>query len=540
MRAGWKGKVSPVAKTIKCPFCGKLADPKLNSCPHCGNYLQKRRASGDRAAASGPHHQCPTCNAVVQEGDIVCVACGTNLLTGQQIAGQKLTAAAPRHDFSRPLWIAAAAVIAIVVLGGAAYGAYVVFRDPVTQATGLVEQGRVSEANRILEEYVDNNPESARGWFALGEVQWRTRQYASAADSFEEVQELNPREEQAGKLALLALRALDDPSNLSREIAVLERHVEHHPEDGEAWYLLALARGADGDVAGQVEAMEQALRLGADESHSRGLMGVGLALQGQYQQAAEAIREVLEDAPQEGDLQAALGFVANMQGNHDAAIQHLEDAIDQGTEVEREVRTQLGLLLVAEGRAAEAQAHLQTVTAQADAPPAARFFQAVSQRGQGRQQDALNTFEQLMEEDHPFAQHAAAQAADIYLDRGDTGAARETVEQALQASGESAPLLTLEGRIHMMEEEYDEARELFRRAIQINSEYAPARLENGLLLVQRRAFSEGIRELERYVELTDPETPGAQVDDVNALIEQLKQSGAAARRASVARARVRS
>ncbi|MFP4191597.1 MAG: tetratricopeptide repeat protein [Candidatus Hydrogenedentota bacterium] len=467
------------------------------------------------------------------------MACGTNLLTGQQIAGQKLTAAV-RHDFSRPLWIAAAALIAIVVLGGAAYGAYVVFRDPVTQATGLVEQGRVSEANRILEEYVDNNAESARGWLALGEVQWRTRQYASAADSFEQVQELNPREEQAGKLALLALRGLDDPSNSSREIAVLERHVEHHPEDGEAWYLLALARGADGDSAGQLEAMEQALRLGADEPHSRGLMGVGLALQGQYEQAAEAIREVLEDAPQEGDLEAALGFVAHMQGNHDAAIQHLEDALDQGTELEREVRTQLGLLLVAEGRAAEAQSHLQAVTAQADARPVARFFQAVSQRGRGRQQDALNTFEQLMEEDHPFAQHAAAQAADIYLDRGDTSAAREAVEQALQALGDSAPLLTLEGRIHMIEEEYDEARELFRRAIQIDSEYAPARLENGLLLVQRRAFSEGIRELERYVELIDPETPGAQVDDVNALIEQLKQSGAAARRASAARARVRS
>lgn len=502
--------------------------------------MQKGRASGGgRAAASGPHHQCPSCNAVVQEGDIVCVACGTNLLTGQQIANQKLTAA-PRRDLSRLLWIAAAAVIAIVVLGGAAYGAYVVFRDPVTQATRLVEQGRVSEANRLLEEYVDDNPESARGWFALGEVQWRTRQYASAADSFERVQELDPREERAGKLTLLALRALNDPANLAREIAVLERHVEHYPEDGEAWYLLALARGTHGDVAGQVEAMERALRLGADEPQSLGFMGVGLALQGQYERAAEAIREVLEDAPQEGDLQAALGFVAHMQGNHDTAIQHLEDALDEGTELEREVRTQLGLLLVAEGRAAEAQVHLQAVTAQADAPPAARFFQAVSERGRGRQQDALNAFEQLMEEDHPFAQHAATQVADIYLDRGDTSAARDAVDQALQTLGDSASLLTLEGRIYMMEEEYDEARDLFRRAIQVDPDYAPARLENGLLLVQRRAFSEGIRELERYVELIDPETPGAQVDAVSALIEQLKQSGAAGRQASAPAVRMRS
>ncbi len=529
-----------MAKTINCPFCGKLADPKLNACPHCGNYLQKGRASGGRAAASGPHQQCPSCNAVVQEGDIVCVACGTNLLTGQQIAGQKLTPAAPQRDYMRILWMAAAAVIAIVVLGGAAYGAYIVFRDPVTQAVRLVEQGRVSEANRVLEEYVDDNPDSARGWFTLGEVQWRTRQYANAADSFERVQELDPGEERAGKLALLALRALNDPANLSREIAVLERHVEHYPQDGGAWYLLALGRGADGDVPGQVEAMEQALSLGAEEPQARGFMGVGLALEGQYGQAAEAIQDVLDDAPQEGDLQAALGFVAHMQGNPDTAIQHLENALEEGTELEREVRTQLGLLLVAEGRAAEAQTHLQAVTAQADAPPAARFFHAVSERGRGRQQAALDAFEELMEEDHPFAQHAATQVADIYLDRGDTSAARNAVEQALQTLGDSASLLTLEGRIYMMEEEYDEARDLFRRAIQADPDYAPARLENGLLLVQRRAFSEGIRELERYVELIDPDTPGAQVEAVSALIEQLRETGAAGRQASAAGARMRS
>ena len=501
--------------------------------------MQKGRGSGGRAVASGPHHQCPSCNAVVQEGDIVCVACGTNLLTGQQIAGQKLTAA-PRRDFSRVLWIAAAAVIAVVALGGATYGAYVVFRDPVVQAGRLVEQGRVSEANRLLEEYVNSNPDSARGWFALGEIQWRTRQYASAADSFENVQELDPGEERAGRLALLALRALNDPTNQNREIAVLERHVGHYPDDGEAWYLLALARGASGDVPGQVEAMERAIGLGQDEPDSRGFMGVGLALEGQYERAAEAIREVLEDAPQDADLQAALGFVAHLQGNHDAAIQHLENALEQGTELEREVRTQLGLLLVAEGRAAEAERHLQAVTAQAGASPAARFFQAVSQRSRGRQQEALNTFEQLMQEDHPFAQHAAAQVAGIYLDRGDTSAARDAVDQALQSLGDSAALLTLEGRIHMMEGDYDQARDLFRRAIQLDPDHAPARLENGLLLVQRRAFSEGIRELERYVQLIDPATPGAQVEDVNALIEQLRQSGAAGRQASAASVRTRS
>ncbi|HPO17047.1 MAG TPA: zinc ribbon domain-containing protein, partial [Candidatus Hydrogenedentes bacterium] len=73
-----------------CPFCGKLTDPKLAACPHCGGPLRSKSSRlGGASGRSAPAHQCPNCKSPVQEGDIICVRCGTNLLTGQKVAEEQ-------------------------------------------------------------------------------------------------------------------------------------------------------------------------------------------------------------------------------------------------------------------------------------------------------------------------------------------------------------------------------------------------------------------------------------------------------------------
>ncbi|MFO7975415.1 MAG: zinc ribbon domain-containing protein [Candidatus Hydrogenedentota bacterium] len=87
---------------INCPYCGKLTDPRLDNCVHCGGFLRKKAAPGQQRSA-GEKETCPNCGALVQPGDIICVACGTNLLTGQRITEeQPAPAEAKKRAFRLP------------------------------------------------------------------------------------------------------------------------------------------------------------------------------------------------------------------------------------------------------------------------------------------------------------------------------------------------------------------------------------------------------------------------------------------------------
>ena len=477
---------------------------------------------------------CPNCQAIVQSGDIVCVACGTNLLTGQKVALERRLAA-PLSGGGRAPYYIAAAVIAAVLLIGIGYGAYFMFRDPVHQATRLAEAGRMSEASQMLEDYVHNNPDSARAFHALGRIQWQTRQYGAAADTYERLMELEPTNTGASRKAVAALRAVNNDANRNREMVIMETHVERFPEDADMWRLLAMARGLEGDMAGKLDALERLIALrGAGEPDARAFLGVALALDGDSARGRQQVNHALEQAPNDPDLLAAMGFISHMHGAYDDATINLRAAVQNGSSLDREARSQLGLLLVSEGRYAEALDHLEAVRNQPNAPASVRFFYAVALHALGRNTDARTAFDQVANEGGEFAALAHAYLGEIYYGQNDLQRARESAERAAEADPMDPMVLTLMGRIHLRENEEAQARELFRRAVQADPEYPPARLENGLSHIRRNAFAEGIRELEQYVELAEP---GADVNRVETLVQQLRRAAAGEEGIETARAR---
>ena len=56
----------------------------------------------------------------------------------------------------------------------------------------------------------------------------------------------------------------------------------------------------------------------------------------------------------------------------------------------------------------------------------------------------------------------------------------------------------------------------------MDGEYAPAHLEMGLIQVKREVLSEGLQELERYIEIVGPTRAGPNLERTKELIEQLK------------------
>ena len=123
---------------VKCSICSKLADPKLNNCPHCGCPLQAASAQSPPVARGGVH--CPTCQSVVKAGDIVCVRCGTNLLTGQRVTEES----DQREPLSLPSLsyvVGAVVVVLVIALVGGLF--FVLTQSPVRKAASLARQGNV-------------------------------------------------------------------------------------------------------------------------------------------------------------------------------------------------------------------------------------------------------------------------------------------------------------------------------------------------------------------------------------------------------------
>jgi len=507
---------------INCPYCGKLTDPKLESCPHCGGYVQK--APGQpQAVVGGVKQTCPNCHALVQDGDIICVACGTNLLTGQKIADEKKEKAAAARS-KAPLMVVGAAVLSVLVLIGAIYAFYAFTRDPVDQATQMALAGNLLEAGEVLDVHLEKHPDDARAQFVLGKIRWKMGQSPRAADAFEEALNLDRQNAQAGVLAVLSLAAAGDQSR-AKQIAILRQVTDQHPGNLEAWHLLALELGAENQIEAQIEALEKVIGLTASPTAAtRQSLGIALALQGNYAAAQSELNSAMAQAERQADVAAALGLAANLGGSADEAEALLRGALDGGTSIREQALTRLGMLLIGQGNFSEAQGLLTQAAAANRKNTTAQFFYAVCLQASGLMLEALNEFETVAQAEGPFAVQASVRVADIMLGQGDPEKARSAVERAEQAGGSSAALRTTRGRVMVALGQDNSAREAYQRAMAADPAYAPAHLEAGLLSIKQQRFAEGVAELDKYLTLLGPDAQRPEFEGVRTLVSQLKQA----------------
>lgn len=513
---------------INCPYCGKLTDPQLDSCVHCGGFLKKQ--TGPRPAKrSGPSSQtCPTCGALVREGDIICVACGTNLLTGQKIAEERKAAKKVASSELLP-WLIAIPVAALIVVVGAV-AIYYITQDAVTKAKRLSANGRNTEAISLLEGHVATNPDDANAHFELGRLYFSGANFVQAAPELEKAARLDPSNTKAARLAVIAHGQSPSPASLDAQLELLEGLARDNPSDGQVLYLLALARGAKQDYAGQLEALQRALTLQPTDPAIQRALAIARAMQ---EDVTGAKRELLTTGQSDADSQAASGVIAAMEGNGAAAVSALNAAVEANTSIQEQALVRLALLLIEQGKYGEALGRLDQALKVNGNNATAKYFRAVCLENQRLTPQAIAEFESIAESTGPYQSKAAVQAARLYLlqQNGDRALQSLGRVRTTPAGAELAEMETVRGRAYMLLGEVDNASDAFRKAGQADPNYAPTHLENGLLLVRRQDFAEGIRELERYLKLVDTEETDAGVAQVRALVDQLKRSVEAPRQA---------
>lgn len=511
-----------MANTINCPVCGKLTDSRLDSCPHCGGYLKSRRQKQAQPAAAKARKTCPRCGSGVQEGDIICVACGTNLLTGQKIVDE---ARLRQRQRTIPMgWIIGGIAAAVLIIVVGFLWIYAVTRDPLSQARRLAEDGRTMDAINLLQEYVERVPNHAPATMELARQQWNIQQFDDAAINFAKVVQLDPQNRDA---AIFAARAAARSGIASpRELAeLLERAAALEQDDAGLWYTLALARGAAGNNAGAIEALQRVIELRATDDSAHLAMGVTQGLSGNVE-VAETEFLTVGPGERKAEALAGLGFLALLKGNTAEAPRRLSEAAAAGPlPAAAQVNLALGRLQLEQGAFAEAQSSLETALAADPQNRHAQFLHGLCLQARGRPQEALVDFETLMNTPGDFASEAAIQAADIHISLNVLDRARRALDAAARAGSKPAAFFTAQGRLALASQDEEGALSNFDTAVRTDPSYAGAYLERGLVHIRRDAIAQGLADLDTYLKLVGDGGAGTRIEEVRALADQLRQAG---------------
>ncbi|MBI2425465.1 MAG: tetratricopeptide repeat protein [Candidatus Hydrogenedentes bacterium] len=465
--------------------------------------------------------KCPNCGSVVSEGDIICIACGTNLLTGQRILEEKHKAIdSPPRNY-RGLIIGFLSLLLLAALIGA--GIWVAMQDPKREAMRHYSAGNPLDGINVLREFVESGAEDPEAYLLLGKLYLDTQRFAEAADAFDRANELNPQDADAGLMAVYAATQEQGQAGRNRQIAVLHRVVEKHPQHEQAQMLLALALGANKDYSGEIEALQKVIELGDASGKARFQRGIAQGLLGDYEAAGASLQEALSANAGNGDIEAMQGILANLKGEADLAIAKLQQAIGKGTALQYDMQAHLGLIHMTRGEFNKALPLLRPPSGQ-DVSPAIRFFYGVCLQTLNLDQEAAEVFEPLAAKEGPYSTDAAIQMAMIAMNQSNLSQAQEYLRRATQISGGTAKMHTLQGQIAMMQGDLEAAQQAFRSAIAADDTYPAAHLENGLLYISRGLLAEGLAELERYMALAGETADNTSLGQIELLVIQLRQT----------------
>lgn len=453
--------------------------------------------------------QCPHCSAPLKAGDIVCLKCGLNLLTGQHIAQARPVERGRR----RVPWGRIAAVLAVLLLlaavGGGVY--YLLTLDAVGTARKIALEGRSLEAVGRLQEHLKSKPGDVAAQKLLGQLYFDMQDFTNALATLDPIA---AADEESARLAVVAAGKLPGESGRQRQVAALRRLVETRTDTPRYWLWLGLAQSASGDAANAVTSFDHVLQLEPANTEARLQRGIAHALNNDLSKASEDL--LASGASGTG----ALAAVEAMGGGEVQAETLLAQSVANAPDPLAKAR--LGALYLGSGRYEDAL-HLLQPTPGTTPNPTVQFLYALSLKASGLDLESLAAFQVVADGNGPAAEAAAAQIADLYLGQADLSHANEYARRAA-ASGRDASLMTLEGRIRLAEGEGEQANRLFREALATDPGYAPAQLEAGLYEVSRGNLGEGVALLDRYIAAARAAGGNPQLNEIELLVSQLRQT----------------
>ena len=190
---------------------------------------------------------------------------------------------------------------------------------PLAEAHVLLEKGSISEADRVVRQYLQTHPDSAAGHFLLGHILFREIQSQARLETqLEGVQVLGagvPGAKQGEEKARASLAEFTvgakfhDPSAADLKIVALDyvllgdyvdadkwltKMLGWTPNDAEGWYLLGRTKYNENRFAEAVEAFQHCLKLDPRNLKAEDNLGLAYAGLGRREEAAAAYQQAID------------------------------------------------------------------------------------------------------------------------------------------------------------------------------------------------------------------------------------------------------
>jgi tetratricopeptide (TPR) repeat protein len=496
-----------------CPQCGKAIGDVTGTCPHCGAVLEPASPASDAAASAvSDEGKCPHCGAELKPGDIICVQCGTNLLTGGRVVTKKRVKKAGRGRGAL-----VAALIVVLVLAGVGVAVWYYRHDYAAEARRLFLENRLTEAADSYEKALRRNEEDPRLNFESALVALELQDYDKAAERFTRVINVEPTNTRA-QLLLGVTYALS--GDLIRELTALERAVAESP-NAAAHFVLGLAYTIADRREEGLEQIRNAVNLEPNNAEYRRFAGAAYLGLGRYAEAIELLETALGQEPRNPQTRLLAGISYTAQGATDNAVTLLAAAAEAGIAYEASTRYYLGVAYALSGRYGDAVRELKESLRLQPGNPTAHLALGLTYSIEGRSQEALYEFEKIGDTMSFEAASSSAEAGRILIDQGEIGRAEQQIRKALEADPDNYMAHVAMGYLYSKQGDNAEAVREYREAVRLNPEGAAAHLFLAVHYANQKDFGEAARELEKYAQRSaSPETR----DTIGALAEQLKYS----------------
>jgi tetratricopeptide (TPR) repeat protein len=361
----------------------------------------------------------------------------------------------------------------------------------IVRAATLFQQGRLKEADDLLQRLLATAPTDHSALHLLGVIATRRRDYARAVKLLDQAIGIEARiTAYHGNLGHAYLMA----EQFAAAAACYRRVLTLEPAAPLARFGLGMAHLGQRDFAAAAAMLAQVVAAVPDHIDARANFGTALSELGRHEEAVAHLSLALARKPDSAALHFKYGMACKGRGDLLAACRHLARAAVLDPQAP-DPPFQVGLVLLALDRLDEGERALrEAVTLAPDMVPALYELGQASNRLQSFD-DAARCFErvQALDPESPAPYLGLARTRHL---QGRCDEARALVEQALAHHGDEAECRTMLGLIHQSEGHFDQAAAAYREAIAARPTHAHAHL--CLAMIRKAAAPvEQIQELER-------------------------------------------
>ncbi len=371
--------------------------------------------------------------------------------------------------------------------------------------------GRDEDAESAFQRAMQSDPEWAEPFRNLADLYMRQEKFSAAVAPLTHAAGLNTTDPLLHAQLGVAFRESNRPEQAQK---AFERAWQIAPDDGRLALDVALARRANRDTAGAIDAVEQAVQLDPDDPFPHMILAqlyIDSDRVDYLVRAPALYRRVLELQPERAQVWLALARAYSQIAIRDEAESALRRAIDLGLD-NPDVRFRLGQTLSRQQQFAAAEEEYDRVLAGRPSFGQAHYLRGEARFNLNRFDDALEDFQAAITA-MPGDPAPILAAVKVYMVQGDLEAAESNLLIARGTRQAVAPVALATGRLRVRQGRNEEALEALDEAIRIDPNLIEAQYLRGQAQLKLGQVDEGRETLAEYQRRLNVQR-GAEVDQL--------------------------